>query len=64
MKKEDLFYRIEVATQTIQREIFPMNHFTTVLFEALVIKQDATEVFRSHLETAMNHFLGGCLLTS
>ncbi|MBP1904777.1 transposase-like protein [Paenibacillus turicensis] len=34
-----------------------MNHFTTELVEALVNKQDVTEVFRSHLESAMNHLL-------
>ena len=34
-----------------------MNHFTTELVEALVSKQDVTEVFRSHLEAAMNHLL-------
>ncbi|MNJ39163.1 Transposase, Mutator family [compost metagenome] len=34
-----------------------MNHFTTDLVEALVTKQDITEVFRSHLESAMNHLL-------
>lgn len=34
-----------------------MNHFTTELVEAVVNKQDVTEVFRSHLETAMNHLL-------
>ena len=34
-----------------------MNHFTTELVEALVNKQDVTEIFRSHLETAMNHLL-------
>ncbi|AET57024.1 transposase, mutator family protein [Paenibacillus terrae HPL-003] len=34
-----------------------MNHFTTDLVQALVIKQDITEVFRSHLESAMNHLL-------
>ena len=34
-----------------------MNHFTTDLVQALVTKQDVTEVFRHHLETAMNHLL-------
>ncbi|CAM3134218.1 transposase [Paenibacillus sediminis] len=34
-----------------------MNHFTTDLVQALVTKQDVTEVFRKHLETAMNHLL-------
>ncbi|WP_234535768.1 transposase, partial [Paenibacillus pseudetheri] len=34
-----------------------MNHFTTDLVQALVTKQDVTEVFRSHLESAMNHLL-------
>ncbi|EIT84457.1 transposase [Fictibacillus macauensis ZFHKF-1] len=34
-----------------------MNHFTTELVEALVKKQGITEVFRSHLETAINSLL-------
>lgn len=34
-----------------------MNHFTTDLVQALVAKQDITEVFRTHLESAMNHLL-------
>jgi len=34
-----------------------MNHFTTDLVQALVTKQDVTEIFRIHLEKAMNHLL-------
>ncbi|AJS58206.1 transposase [Paenibacillus sp. IHBB 10380] len=34
-----------------------MNHFTTDLVQALVTKKDVTEVFRNHLEAAMNHLL-------
>ncbi len=35
-----------------------MNHFTTTdLVQALVTKQDVTEIFRKHLEMAMNHLL-------
>lgn len=34
-----------------------MNHFTSDLVQALVTKQDVTEVFRTHLEAAMNHLL-------
>ena len=34
-----------------------MNHFTTDLVQALVTKQDVTEIFRKHLEMAMNHLL-------
>lgn len=34
-----------------------MNHLTTDLIQALVTKQDITEVFRSHLESAMNQLL-------
>lgn len=34
-----------------------MNQFTTELIEALVKKQDITEVFRVHLEKAMNFLL-------
>lgn len=34
-----------------------MNQFTTDIVEALVKKQDITEVFRSHLETAVNSLL-------
>ncbi|MBP2898795.1 IS256 family transposase [Escherichia coli] len=34
-----------------------MNHFTTDLVQALVTKQDVTEIFRIHLERAMNHLL-------
>ncbi|MCM3290000.1 IS256 family transposase [Paenibacillus sp. MER 180] len=34
-----------------------MNHFTSDLVQALVTKQDVTEVFRSHLEAAMNRLL-------
>lgn len=34
-----------------------MNHFTTDLVQALVTKQDVTEVFRCHLEMAMNRLL-------
>ncbi len=34
-----------------------MNQFTTDIVEALVKKQDITEVFRSHLETAVNTLL-------
>ncbi|MCC3381647.1 transposase, partial [Paenibacillus farraposensis] len=34
-----------------------MNHFTTDLVQALVTKQDVTQVFRDHLEKAMNHLL-------
>ena len=34
-----------------------MNHFTSDLVQALVTKQDVTEIFRKHLEMAMNHLL-------
>lgn len=34
-----------------------MNHFTSDIVQALVQKQDITEVFRSHLETAVNTLL-------
>lgn len=34
-----------------------MNQFTTEIIDALVKKQDITEVFRSHLETAVNTLL-------
>lgn len=34
-----------------------MNQFTTELVDALVKKQDITEIFRSHLETAINSLL-------
>jgi transposase-like protein len=34
-----------------------MNHFTTDLVQALVTKQDVTEIFRQHLEFAMNRLL-------
>lgn len=34
-----------------------MNQFTTDIVDALVKKQDITEVFRSHLETAVNTLL-------
>ncbi|CAM3130766.1 Mutator family transposase [Paenibacillus sediminis] len=34
-----------------------MNQFTTNLVQALVTKQDVTEVFRFHLEISMNHLL-------
>lgn len=34
-----------------------MNQFTTEIVEALVKKQDITEVFRTHLETAVNTLL-------
>ena len=34
-----------------------MNQFTTEIVEALVKKQDITEVFRSHLEMAINSLL-------
>lgn len=34
-----------------------MNQFTTEIIDALVKKQDITEVFRSHLETAINSLL-------
>ena len=34
-----------------------MNQFTTEIVEALVKKQDITEVFRSHLEKAINALL-------
>lgn len=34
-----------------------MKHFTTDLVQALVEKQDVTEVFRQHLELAMNKLL-------
>jgi len=34
-----------------------MNHLTTDLIQALVTKQDITEVFRSHLESAINQLL-------
>ncbi len=34
-----------------------MNQFTTDIVEALVKKQDITEVFRTHLETAVNTLL-------
>ncbi|KGX84677.1 transposase IS905, partial [Pontibacillus litoralis JSM 072002] len=34
-----------------------MNQFTTEIVDALVKKQDITEVFRSHLEMAMNTLL-------
>lgn len=34
-----------------------MNHLTTDLIEALAQKQDIKEVFRHHLETAINQLL-------
>lgn len=34
-----------------------MNHFTSDLVQALVTKQDVTEIFRKHLEMAMNRLL-------
>lgn len=34
-----------------------MNHFTSDLVQALVTKQDVTEIFRNHLEMAMNRLL-------
>jgi len=34
-----------------------MNQFTTDIVDALVKKKDITEVFRSHLETAVNRLL-------
>jgi len=34
-----------------------MNHLTTDLLEALAQKQDFEEVFRRHLETAVNQLL-------
>jgi len=34
-----------------------MNQFTTEIVEALVKNQDITEVFRTHLETAVNTLL-------
>ncbi|WP_181213520.1 transposase, partial [Mesobacillus zeae] len=34
-----------------------MNQFTTDIVDALVKKQDITEVFRAHLETAVNKLL-------
>lgn len=34
-----------------------MNQFTTEIIEALVKKQDITEVFRAHLEVAVNTLL-------
>ncbi|MDP9697892.1 transposase-like protein [Paenibacillus intestini] len=34
-----------------------MNHFTTDLVQALVTKQDVTEIFCQHLELAMNRLL-------
>ena len=34
-----------------------MNQFTTEIVDALVKKQDITEVFRSHLEMAINSLL-------
>ena len=34
-----------------------MNNFTTELIEALAKKQDIKEVFRNHLETAINQLL-------
>lgn len=34
-----------------------MSQFTTEILDALFKKQDITEVFRSHLETAINSLL-------
>jgi hypothetical protein len=34
-----------------------MDHFTTHLMQDLVTKQEITEGFRSHLESAMNQLL-------
>ena len=34
-----------------------MNQFTTDLVQALVQKEDVTEIFRSHLETTVNTLL-------
>ena len=34
-----------------------MNQFTTDIVQALVQKQDITEIFRSHLENAVNTLL-------
>src|SRR5699024_6181400 len=38
-------------------EVFPMNHLTTDLIEALAQKQNIAEVFRCHLQTAINQLL-------
>src|SRR5699024_12720541 len=40
-----------------RKEVFPMNYLTTDLIEALAKKQDIEEVFRRHLETAINQLL-------
>lgn len=34
-----------------------MDHFTSDIIQALVKKEDVTEIFRSHLETAVNTLL-------
>lgn len=34
-----------------------MNHFTSDVIQALVKKEDITEIFRSHLEIAVNTLL-------
>ncbi|SFK50284.1 Transposase, Mutator family, partial [Salinicoccus halodurans] len=34
-----------------------MDHFTSDIIQALVKKDDVTETFRSHLETAVNTLL-------
>lgn len=57
IKKEDLFL-IELGyRKNSQKRDLPMNQFTTELVDALVKKQDITEVFRTHLETAVNTLL-------
>lgn len=49
--------RMKSPQPILRKEVFPMNQFTTDIIQALVKKEDITEVFRSHLETAVNTLL-------
>src|SRR6478672_9575718 len=56
-KRKPFSSRIKSPQPTHRKEDFPMTDFTTDIAQALVRKEDLQEVFRSHLEAAINTLL-------
>jgi len=48
---------MKLVKQIHRKEVFPKDHLTIDLIEALALKQDIEEVFCRHLEAAINLLL-------
>ena len=56
-KKEVPSVELSLRQPIHRKEDFPMNDFTTEIVQTLVTKGDLNELFRSHLERAVNTLL-------